>query len=94
MKGSVTLVVLGAAILLYVKNKLKTQSLASLPPGPKGNWIIGNLGVILSKYQWRTYSAWSKIFGTNQIIHIIFLLIKYHRRYYIHESSVTPCNYS
>ncbi|PAV19382.1 cytochrome P450 [Pyrrhoderma noxium] len=63
MKGSVTLVVLGAAILLYVKNKLKTQSLASLPPGPKGNWIIGNLGVILSKYQWRTYSAWSKIFG-------------------------------
>ncbi|EJC99758.1 cytochrome P450, partial [Fomitiporia mediterranea MF3/22] len=34
-----------------------------LPRGPKGKWIVGNLDSIVSTYQWKQFSEWSKVFG-------------------------------
>ncbi|KAL5512341.1 hypothetical protein ACEPAG_3333 [Sanghuangporus baumii] len=41
----------------------RRASSSTLPPGPKGYWLIGNVDEFFSGYQWQRFSALSKTFG-------------------------------
>ncbi|EJC99766.1 cytochrome P450 [Fomitiporia mediterranea MF3/22] len=53
----------GVLAILVVSLSLASGRRSDLPSGPKGDFIVGNLGVLLSKYQWMKFSEWSKTFG-------------------------------
>ncbi|KAL5492942.1 hypothetical protein ACEPAI_4390 [Sanghuangporus weigelae] len=60
---TVTAAVLCGFLAVIITSVSRRQSNANLPPGPKGNWIFGNLGDLISQYQWKRFAAWSKTYG-------------------------------
>ncbi|KAL5536335.1 hypothetical protein ACEPAF_156 [Sanghuangporus sanghuang] len=61
--NAVTIAVLCGFLAIIITSVSRRQSNANLPPGPKGNWIFGNLGDLISQYQWKRFAAWSKTYG-------------------------------
>lgn len=60
-------VFLCSVVLLKLLKWLLTPELP-LPPGPKGYPIIGNLLRMPSQTPWRTFSEWSKVYGSSCIV--------------------------
>ncbi|EJD04923.1 cytochrome P450 [Fomitiporia mediterranea MF3/22] len=50
-------------LFLFALHALPCRRPPNLPLGPKGEFFVGNLKVIQSKYPWKKYSEWSKSFG-------------------------------
>ncbi|KAJ7283455.1 cytochrome P450 [Mycena rebaudengoi] len=52
-----------ACLVVLVKRLLSPQQIRSLPPGPKGLPLIGNVLDMPSEREWETFSKWSDTFG-------------------------------
>ncbi|KAJ7142221.1 cytochrome P450 [Mycena epipterygia] len=58
----------GLAIILYsLHSRLTTRSKLPLPPGPMKMPIVGNLFDLPPAFEWETYKAWSRKYGSDII---------------------------
>ncbi|KAF8508457.1 cytochrome P450 [Hysterangium stoloniferum] len=44
-----------------------------LPPGPRGDFVIGNLRDVPSHNEWETYSKWHDKYGKCDLVYLNFL---------------------
>ncbi|KAG8884710.1 hypothetical protein FRB97_003494 [Tulasnella sp. 331] len=70
----------GVTAATYYHYGRSKQSL-SLPPGPAGDWIIGNLRQMPTSYPWLTYAEWGRKYGPLTYINVAgisFLILNSH----------------
>ncbi|KAG8881299.1 hypothetical protein FRB97_009713 [Tulasnella sp. 331] len=65
--GAATVCLAAAAYYQHVRSK---QSLP-LPPGPAGDWIIGNLRQMPSSYLWLTFAEWGRKYGPLTYLNVL-----------------------
>lgn len=61
-------------LLIYVVRRFFTSNhRGSLPPGPPGWPLIGNLFDMPTQHQWQTFAQWGLKWGTLTILDIVYL---------------------
>lgn len=60
---TVIFLALTCLVLVHVQRRTKRRY-ASVPPGPKKRFLIGNLKDMPTSYEHETYQKWGKEYGT------------------------------
>ena len=53
-------VLIGTIVAIYTR---KRRRIEHLPPGPPGQFLIGNALQLPVEYQWKTFAEWGKKYG-------------------------------
>lgn len=55
---------LGLFVAFLAVSRLKQKRARKhLPPGPAGNWLVGNLFDMPSEYAWLEFMKWKAVYG-------------------------------
>lgn len=63
----VVVVVLSVVVLIRVSKRRRS---GSLPPGPKGWPLIGNVLDMPASHEWRTFAQWGERWGMPRLLNI------------------------
>ena len=53
-------VLIGTIVTIYTRKRRRVDH---LPPGPPGQFLIGNALQLPVEYQWKTFAEWGKKYG-------------------------------